>query len=75
MTQLAADAVPDTTAAEPGTRTPREGPGWVRLFLGGVVLWMAAGRVSSRPAPICATGGLEFFPTGQRQWVSRGAWA
>jgi protease PrsW len=42
MTQLAADTVPDTTAAEPQTRTPREGPSWVRIFVGGLVLWSAA---------------------------------
>src|SRR6266545_3597946 len=42
MTQLAAHAVPDTTAAEPETRTPREGPSWVRIFVGGLVLWSAA---------------------------------
>src|SRR6266545_2298219 len=42
MTQLAIDTVPDTTAAEPETRTPREGPSWVRIFVGGLTLWSAA---------------------------------
>jgi RsiW-degrading membrane proteinase PrsW (M82 family) len=42
MTQLAVDTVPDITAAEPETRTPREGPSWVRIFVGGLVLWSAA---------------------------------
>jgi RsiW-degrading membrane proteinase PrsW (M82 family) len=42
MTQLAADPIPATTAAGHQTRTRREGPSWVRIFLGGLTLWSAA---------------------------------
>src|SRR6266540_5042594 len=42
MTQLAADAAPNTTTAEPQSRTPRSGPSWARVFVGGLVLWSAA---------------------------------
>ncbi len=41
MTQLAADAAPNTTTAEPQSRTPRSGPSWARVFVGGLVLWSA----------------------------------
>jgi len=46
MTQTAATTNTTITGTGTGTRTPREGPGWVRLFLGGVVLWMAAVAVT-----------------------------
>jgi protease PrsW len=42
MTQLAADTVATTATGEPETRTPRQGPSWVRIFLSGLVLWSAA---------------------------------
>jgi RsiW-degrading membrane proteinase PrsW (M82 family) len=42
MTRLAAEAVPDTATPEPEIRTPRDGPSWVRIFVGGLVLWAAA---------------------------------
>jgi protease PrsW len=42
MAQLAANPVPDITVAQPETSTPREGPSWVRIFVGGLTLWSAA---------------------------------
>jgi protease PrsW len=55
MTQLAADAVPDT--AEPQTRPPRNGPSWVRIFFGGLTLWSAAVLVTF------ATRNVNLVPT------------
>ncbi|HEX8134748.1 MAG TPA: PrsW family glutamic-type intramembrane protease, partial [Actinomycetes bacterium] len=57
MTQLAVDTVPDTTAAEPETRTPREGPSWVRIFVSGLTLWSAAVLVTF------ATRNVNLIPT------------
>src|SRR6266508_525032 len=41
MTQLATDVVPETTPASPAARTRRIWPSWVRIFVGGLVLWLA----------------------------------
>jgi protease PrsW len=57
MTQLAAEAVPDITAAEPKARTPRTGPSWVRILLGGLTLWSAAVLVTF------ATSNANLVPT------------
>jgi RsiW-degrading membrane proteinase PrsW (M82 family) len=57
MTELAAAVVPDTTTAEPDTRTPRNGPSWVRIFVGGLTLWSAAVLVTF------ATRNVNLIPT------------
>jgi RsiW-degrading membrane proteinase PrsW (M82 family) len=57
MTQLAAEAVADITAAKPETRTPRTGPGWVRIFVAGLTLWSAAVLVTF------ATSNANLVPT------------
>jgi protease PrsW len=57
MTQLAEIEIPDTAAAQPGTRTPRTGPSWVRIFVAGLTLWSAAVLVTF------ATGNANLVPT------------
>jgi protease PrsW len=57
MTQLAAEAVADITAANPETRTPRTGPSWVRIFVAGLTLWSAAVLVTF------ATSNANLVPT------------
>ena len=41
MTQTAADGRPGAVTLEPRTRPQRTGPSWVRIFVGGLVLWSA----------------------------------
>ena len=57
MTQLAAEAVADITAANPKTRTPRTGPSWVRIFVAGLTLWSATVLVTF------ATSNANLVPT------------
>jgi hypothetical protein len=40
MTQAAGDAVPETTGTLPPRR--RSGPSWMRIFVIGLVLWVAS---------------------------------
>jgi RsiW-degrading membrane proteinase PrsW (M82 family) len=57
MTELAAAVIQDTTTAEPDTSTPRNGPSWVRVFVGGLTLWSAAVLVTF------ATRNVNLIPT------------
>ena len=41
MTQTATDGALDSTTVEPRTNSQRTGPSWLRIFLGGLVLWSA----------------------------------
>jgi len=47
MTQSATEAAPRAAATtSPSTRPPRTGPGWLRIFATGLVLWTAAVAVT-----------------------------
>jgi protease PrsW len=56
MTQTATDGALDSTTVEP-TTPQRTGPSWLRIFLGGLVLWSATVLVTF------ATGNANLVPT------------
>jgi RsiW-degrading membrane proteinase PrsW (M82 family) len=57
MTMTATDGALDSTTVEPRTNSQRIGPSWLRIFLGGLVLWSATVLVTF------ATGNANLVPT------------
>jgi RsiW-degrading membrane proteinase PrsW (M82 family) len=57
MTLTATDGALDSTTVEPRTNSQRIGPSWLRIFLGGLVLWSATVLVTF------ATGNANLVPT------------
>ena len=57
MTSTAIDGGPDSPTVQPRTHPQRTGPGWLRIFLSGLVLWSAAVAVTF------ATGNVNLVPT------------
>ena len=57
MTPTAIDGAPDSPTVQPRTHPQRTGPGWLRIFLSGLVLWSAAVAVTF------ATGNVNLVPT------------
>jgi protease PrsW len=57
MTLTAADGAAPIATLDPHRRRPRTGPSWVRLFVGGLVLWVATVVVTF------ATGNANLVPT------------
>jgi RsiW-degrading membrane proteinase PrsW (M82 family) len=57
MTPTAIDGAPGSPTVQPRTHPQRTGPGWLRIFLSGLVLWSAAVAVTF------ATGNVNLVPT------------
>jgi RsiW-degrading membrane proteinase PrsW (M82 family) len=57
MTPTAIDGAPDSPTVQPRTHPQRTGPGWLRIFLGGLALWSATVAVTF------ATGNVNLVPT------------
>jgi RsiW-degrading membrane proteinase PrsW (M82 family) len=60
MTDLAAGAVPDTATVHrrrAGLRRPRTWPSWIRIFAGGLALWVATVLITF------VTGNVNLIPT------------
>jgi RsiW-degrading membrane proteinase PrsW (M82 family) len=57
MTLTATDGALGSTTVEPRTNSQRTGPSWLRIFLGGLVLWSATVLVTF------ATGNANLVPT------------
>jgi RsiW-degrading membrane proteinase PrsW (M82 family) len=57
MTPTAIDGAPDSPTVQLRTHPQRTGPGWLRIFLSGLVLWSAAVAVTF------ATGNVNLVPT------------
>jgi RsiW-degrading membrane proteinase PrsW (M82 family) len=57
MTQTATNGAPAATTVQPQTHRHRTGPSWLRIFLGGLGLWVATVAVTF------ATGNANLVPT------------
>jgi protease PrsW len=57
MTELPSGGAPDTATVVPLSHPQRTGPSWVRLFLGGLVLWSATVLITF------VTGNVNLVPT------------
>jgi protease PrsW len=57
MTPTAIDGAPDSPTVPPRTHPQRTGPGWLRIFVSGLVLWSAAVAVTF------ATHNVNLVPT------------
>src|SRR5512133_4053492 len=57
MTPTAIDGAPGSPTVQPRTHPQRTGPGWLRIFLGGLGLWVATVAVTF------ATGNVNLVPT------------
>jgi RsiW-degrading membrane proteinase PrsW (M82 family) len=57
MTPTAIHGAPGSPTVQPRTHPQRTGPGWLRIFLSGLVLWSAAVAVTF------ATGNVNLVPT------------
>jgi protease PrsW len=57
MTPTAADGAAGIATLEPQSRPQRTGPGWLRIFVSGLVLWVATVAVTF------ATGNVNLVPT------------
>ncbi len=57
MTQTSIDRAPEGVMVAPQPRPQPTGPSWVRIFLGGLVLWVATVAVTF------ATGNANLVPT------------